>query len=319
MQSQINPFAVFLLAVPLVFSVGTWKAEEFETCAFESSKSETIDCIQLTAIPATYTKLSDMPPNFDWRFKDGRNFLTPTLNQHIPVYCGACWAFAPLSSVSDRIKIARNGAWPEIVLSPQVLLNCAEKTVGSPMGCHGGFMTRTMQYLHRKGLPDATCAPYQAEQQMCDSMGFCKNCYHNGTCVAVAAPTVYKVKEWGTVSGEHEMMAEIFRRGPIACMTAVSQEFLDYTGGLFHDKTDEMQIRHVVEIVGWGTDPTTRAKFWIGRNSWGDYWGENGFFRIARGINNLNIEHECVWGVPDVPTAALDKGMEDELLAAQDI
>ena len=36
----------------------------------------------------------------------------------------------------------------------------------------------------------------------------------------------------------------------------------------------------------------------IGRNSWGTYWGENGWFRIQMHHNNLGIEHECDWGVP---------------------
>jgi cathepsin X len=304
------------LFAPVAISMGTWKAEEFETCAFPSPKSDLIDCLQLTPIPGTYTKQSDMPPNFDYRFHNGQNLLTPTLNQHIPTYCGACWAFAPLSAISDRIKIMRNGAWPEIVLSPQVLLNCAKNYTYANMGCHGGFMTKTMKHLHHHGLPDQTCAPYEAKEKVCDGMGFCKNCFHNGTCVAVQKPTIYKISEWGTVTGEHAMMSEIFQRGPIACMTAVSQAFLDYSGGLFKDETGEMQIRHVVELVGWGTTPKGE-KYWIGRNSWGNYWGENGFFRIARGVNNLNIEHECVWGVPVVPTSALDKGMEEELLSAQ--
>jgi len=26
------------------------------------------------------------------------------------------------------------------------------------------------------------------------------------------------------------------------------------------------------------------------RNSWGQYWGENGFFRILRGANEVGIE-----------------------------
>lgn len=34
------------------------------------------------------------------------------------------------------------------------------------------------------------------------------------------------------------------------------------------------------------------------RNSWGSYWGENGFFRIVRGVNNLAIEQECSWAIP---------------------
>jgi len=39
-------------------------------------------------------------------------------------------------------------------------------------------------------------------------------------------------------------------------------------------------------------------KYWIGRNSWGTYWGENGFFKLKRGTNNLMIESECAWAVP---------------------
>jgi cathepsin X len=38
----------------------------------------------------------------------------------------------------------------------------------------------------------------------------------------------------------------------------------------------------------------------IVRNSWGQPWGENGFFRIVMGepTLNLGIERSCHWGVP---------------------
>jgi hypothetical protein len=51
-------------------------------------------------------------------------------------------------------------------------------------------------------------------------------------------------------------------------------------------------------VVGYGEE--NGQKFWVIRNSWGTYWGEDGFFRLARGINNLGIEVEgtCSWATP---------------------
>ena len=34
------------------------------------------------------------------------------------------------------------------------------------------------------------------------------------------------------------------------------------------------------------------------RNSWGTYWGENGFMRLIRGVNNLGVESDCAWATP---------------------
>lgn len=38
---------------------------------------------------------------------------------------------------------------------------------------------------------------------------------------------------------------------------------------------------HEIAVVGYGTTPEG-IPYWIGRNSWGHYWGHNGFFRIVR-------------------------------------
>lgn len=49
---------------------------------------------------------------------------------------------------------------------------------------------------------------------------------------------------------------------------------------------------HGVTIVGYGTDPE-EGDYWIVQNSWGPGFGENGFFRIARFVNECQIEVYC--------------------------
>lgn len=91
-------------------------------------------------------------------------------------------------------------------------------------------------------------------------------------------------------------MQEIYQRGPIACGIAVPDALEDYTGGVFNDTTGDMDIVHDVSIVGWGVD--NGVKYWTVRNSWGTHYGEDGFVRVIRGINNIAIESDCAWATP---------------------
>jgi cathepsin X len=71
----------------------------------------------------------------------------------------------------------------------------------------------------------------------------------------------------------------------------------EYTGGLYCDDTGDLNTSHVVSVVGFGVTEDGQ-KYWTVRNSWGTHWGEGGFFRICRGVNNLAIEGSCSWATP---------------------
>ena len=248
-----------------------------------------------TVLPYTYLRPSDLPRTYDIRSIDGYNFATWDKNQHIPQYCGSCWAQATTSALSDRINLLRKGKWPSINLSEQEVINCSGAGT-----CHGGFPDSVYEYAYNEGIPDQTCAIYEAADKECTAINRCKNCWPDEPCFAVTDYRRVKVSEYGFVRGVEQMKAEIYARGPISCNMFVTQEFLDYQGGVFRSSEGTVLGGHVIEIVGWSVDEKTAREYWIGRNSWGTYWGEKGWFRIELGKNLLDIESWCTWGVPVV-------------------
>ena len=139
----------------------------------------------------------------------------------------------------------------------------------------------------------------------------CYTCNWNGACeyVRPGLYNLYGVEEYGTVTGEDEMKAEIFARGPIACsLYSGHSSFYNYKGGIItcDDRVspacDVTYTDHVVVIAGYGVDAETGTPFWVGRNSYGTQWGEGpggGWFRIKRGDNLFGVEGwPCAWAVP---------------------
>ena len=117
-------------------------------------------------------------------------------------------------------------------------------------------------------------------------------------CNAITEFTHYYTSEYGRVADAVNIKKEIMARGPIACSVYVTPKFHAYKGGVYYEKVETTHTNHVVSLVGWGVDESTNTEYWMLRNSWGAYWGEDGFMRIEANKNTLNIEKHCVWGVP---------------------
>jgi len=266
-----------------------------------------------------------LPQNWDWRNVNGRNFVTADVNQHIPQYCGACWIHGTVAQLNDRIKIMRNAAFPDVMLSRQALINCVQGEKGAPAGCFGGDSWMIYEFMKDQKVPDETCSPYKAQNDQCLPWTICGNCKPpNGFIAAIQAGkdtstfdmaagcypiphyTGYTVSQFGYVkkNDPDAMMKEIYARGPISCMMMGDDRFMfnysqvvEQNEGVYVDSQIFTSTDHVVEVAGWG-ETASGLKYWVVRNSWGTYWGQGGWFKMRRGVNQNLIEGYCSWAIP---------------------
>jgi hypothetical protein len=71
--------------------------------------------------------------------------------------------------------------------------------------------------------------------------------------------------------------------GPVSVGCAVTEAFGAYTGGVFNENDPHAQINHAVALVGWDDNQGANG-VWFLRNSWGSWWGEEGYMRIEYGV-----------------------------------
>eukprot|EP00744_Colponema_vietnamica_P017246 GILI01024219.1.p1 GENE.GILI01024219.1~~GILI01024219.1.p1 ORF type:complete len:298 (-),score=68.24 GILI01024219.1:136-1029(-) len=252
-------------------------------------------------LPNTY--ITSTPTDFSWcKHPSGVNYCTPLRNQHIPHYCGSCWAQSTTSAFADRIKIQRKAAFPEIMLSPQVLVWCTNS------GCQGGDANVVHNYFKTTGIEEESCQLYLAvgNGTQCSTIHTCENCDPaTGICYPIQNYTKWYASEYGTVQGVDNIKAEIVARGPVVCYIdsdpIYNWGFTADGKKVFTNGVGQNNLDHAISIVGFGHDDEQNVDYWTIRNSWGSYWGDYGYFRLQMGDNQLGMEaNGCYWAVPEV-------------------
>jgi cathepsin X len=247
----------------------------------------------------------DLPKAWDWGNVNGTNYLSWNKNQHIPVYCGSCWAQGSTSSLADRFNIMLGDKNPTPVgLNAQVIVNC-----GAGGSCEGGNPGGVYEFAYDEGIPDSSCEQYVAHDPKsfsCSAIDKCKDCTWppcpvgetcQDKCWAVDHKNYYATHYY-SLSGEKHMKAEIYKNGPISCGVDATDKFEDYKGGIYKQFKVLPMINHEIAVVGWGVEDDG-SEYWIGRNSWGTYWGENGFFKMTMdSFHDLGITSDCTAGIP---------------------
>jgi cathepsin B len=226
--------------------------------------------------------------------------------------CGSCWAFGASEAISDRTCIHSNAAFTAD-LSSEDLLSCCGYVCGN--GCNGGFPQAAWEYWVQNGLVSGGlfhgtgCQPYaiepcehhtEGDRPSCTGEeGTTPKCSHK--CVDGYTGSFAQDKHFGSVAyripaNEKAIMNEIYKNGPVEGAFIVYEDFPTYKSGVYSHHTGEALGGHAIRVLGWGEE--NGEKYWLCGNSWNTDWGNNGFFKIKRGVNECGIESEMVGGIP---------------------
>ncbi len=221
---------------------------------------------------------NDLPTDFDWR---DHGAVTGVKDQGA---CGSCWSF----SATGALEGAHYLATGELVsLSEQQLVDCdhecdPEEYGACDSGCNGGLMTTAFEYtLKAGGLEREEDYPYTGTDR--------------GSCKFDKSKIAATVSNFSVISlDEDQIAANLVKNGPLA--VGINAVFMQtYIGGVSCPYICGKHLDHGVLLVGYGSAgyAPIRLKekpYWIIKNSWGENWGENGFYKICRGRNICGVD-----------------------------
>ena len=251
-----------------------------------------------TDLQQTEINPASLPASFDWRTTGKVSDIRDQGG------CGSCWAFGLTAVMESALRINTNTA---VDLSEQFLISCnvpAKNSMCSnnKYNCEYGGCEDAQQY-HVDTLGQGQSAvgavlesqfPYTAS---------------DATCKAVSSHP-YQAASWNFVGGTYSPSVDqiknaIYNNGPVTSRVCVDSAFDNYTGGVYTTDYGNCQ-NHVIALVGW--DDSTQT--WILRNSWGTWWGENGYMHIRWGVSGVGTlaSYVTMPSMPNTPTLISPSG-----------
>ncbi|KAJ8681268.1 hypothetical protein QAD02_017055 [Eretmocerus hayati] len=211
----------------------------------------------------------NLPENFDWRLYGA---VTPVKDQSV---CGSCWSFGTTGAVEGAYYMKHKKL---VRLSQQALIDCSWGFGNN--GCDGGEDFRAYKWIMKHGgLP--------TEEEYGGYLGQDGYCHINNVTKAASLTGFVNVSP-GDVDA---MKIALLKHGPISvAIDASHKTFSFYSNGVYYEPScgnTEDSLDHAVLAVGYGT--MNGKGYWLVKNSWSNYWGNDGYILMAQKDNNCGV------------------------------
>lgn len=232
--------------------MSTWTQDEYQALLGKKSLRDT------SKDKVVSRDTSNLDDTLDWRTKGAVNKIQDQGG------CGACWAFSPVSAMESDHFI-KNGTL--LKLSEQQIIDCDHN---KDQGCKGGEEQGALDY--------AKLSPLELESDYKYTGNEDEKCKYD------ASKGVLTIKDYDSVpSNDASQLKAAIAVGPVSVgVDGTTDVFQYYHGGIFGGSYKKelcgTDINHAMVAVGYGVEEG--KTFWIVRNSWSQYWGEQGYIRM---------------------------------------
>ena len=179
--------------------------------------------------------------------------------------CNSCWAFS-ITGAAEGLYAKQHGSI--LSFSEQQLVDCSSPYGNE--GCNGGWIERGWQYVIDHGLELGSQYSYTIRE---------------GPCRAAGKPS-FTMNAFSDVGTSDSDLANAVAIQPISVMIdANAIQF--YSSGIFNDWECGNFLDHFTLAVGYGSE--NGQDYFIVKNQWGVFWGESGYFRLARRSHGVGM------------------------------
>ena len=218
-----------------------------------------------------HAKVSNAAPDvFDWRDKGA---VGPVGDQE--AYTSST-VFVTLDNLQSLYYLKKGNF---VTLSQQMIIDCC--VYGTQI------IDLIFDWIKQHGIESDSDYPYVGKK------GECKE---NPSKYIDMIVTGYKKLNYP--ADEEEMKEFLYETSPLI-VGLNGTPLQTYSGGIIDKTSSECpssELNHVGILVGYGHDDASGKDYWIVKNSWGEKWGENGYFRIKRGSGTCGINTYVMTG-----------------------
>ena len=218
-----------------------------------------------------HAKVSNAAPDaFDWRDKGA---VGPVGDQE--AYTSST-VFVTLDNLQSLYYLKKGNF---VTLSQQMIIDCC--VYGTQI------IDLIFDWIKQHGIESDSDYPYVGKK------GECKE---NPSKYIDMIVTGYKKLNYP--ADEDEMKEFLYETSPLI-VGLNGTPLQTYSGGIIDKTSSECpssELNHVGILVGYGHDDASGKDYWIVKNSWGEKWGENGYFRIKRGSGTCGINTYVMTG-----------------------